>query len=407
MPFISERQLLLSRLYKLAKYYALFDDAEGFNDTIEMIYVVEKNRYLGDRKYANLRKHLRMNGSIMDMMSTYDERSFRQTVRMGKTSFLKLVDRLSDDPVFKTGDEHGRHKQAPVWVQLMIVLQRLGCYGNGAAAGRLATNGGFSSGSVHKFTDRVYRAIRNLRRQAITWPDAEERQRISGRMDVKFGLPGGIGVIDGTPVVFAQRPAIDGETFWTRKCHYAYNLQLICDDLKRIRWYNCGWPGSVFDASVFDSTDLRKNHERYFSPGEFLLADAGYAALSFVCVPYKQPWASLPNNWLFNKLFSRARVCIEHVNGLVKARWMSLKGIRIQVKQKRDFKRVCHHVEVCLILHNLMIDFDDDWDEDIEVEEEEAGNVDHLIDEEDDEVSGQELRRRVQNYLLGWYHAQY
>ena len=89
MPIISERQLLLNSLFKLAKYYALFDDADGFDDTIEMMYIVEKNRYLGDRKYVNLRKHLRMNGSIMDMISTYNERSFRQTVRMGKTSFLK------------------------------------------------------------------------------------------------------------------------------------------------------------------------------------------------------------------------------------------------------------------------------------------------------------------------------
>ena len=101
MPIISERQL--NSLFKLAKYYALFNDADGFDDTIKMIYIVEKNRYLGDRKYVNLRKHLRMNGSIMDMMSTYNEGSFRQTVRMGKTSFLKLVNRLSDDPVFKTG----------------------------------------------------------------------------------------------------------------------------------------------------------------------------------------------------------------------------------------------------------------------------------------------------------------
>jgi len=58
MPFISERQLLLSRLYKLAKYYCLFGDAEGFDDAVDMIYLVEKNRYLGDRKYINLRKFL-------------------------------------------------------------------------------------------------------------------------------------------------------------------------------------------------------------------------------------------------------------------------------------------------------------------------------------------------------------
>jgi hypothetical protein len=48
MPIISERQL--NSLFKLAKYYALFNDADGFDDTIKMIYIVEKNRYLDDRK---------------------------------------------------------------------------------------------------------------------------------------------------------------------------------------------------------------------------------------------------------------------------------------------------------------------------------------------------------------------
>jgi len=206
--------------------------------------------------------------------------------------------------------------------------------------------------------------------------------------------------------VFAQRPGVDGETFCTRKCHYAYNLQLICDDTKRIRWYCCGWPGSVYDSQVLDSTTLRKHPERFFSPGEFLLADAGYAALPFVCVPYKHPCAALPENWLFNKLVSRAKVCIEHVNGILKGRWMSLRGIRIQVKQKKDFKKVCDHVEVCLILHNLMCDFNDEWDEEIEIEED-AGRVEHLLDDELDEISGQELRRRVQNYVLAWYHSQF
>jgi hypothetical protein len=76
------------------------------------------------------------------------------------------------------------------------------------------------------------------------------------------------------------------------------------------------------------------------------------------------------------------------------------------VKEKKDFKKVCDHVEVCLILHNLMCDFNDEWDEEIETEED-AGRVDHLLDDELDEISGQELRRRVQNYVLAWYHSQF
>ncbi len=49
-----------------------------------------------------------------------------------------------------------------------------------------------------------------------------------------------------------------------------------------------------------------------------------------------------------------------------------------------------------------MIDFDDDWEDDIDIEEEEEGEQDGDGDE-GDEMTGQELRARVRNHLLGWY----
>ena len=54
--------------------------------------------------------------------------------------------------------------------------------------------------------------------------------------------------------VYSQRPSIDGEVFWTRKSHYAMNLQLIADHTRRIRFYHqIGWPGTpVYDHTVFD-----------------------------------------------------------------------------------------------------------------------------------------------------------
>ena len=45
------------------------------------------------------------------------------------------------------------------------------------------------------------------------WPDAAERRSISRRYASTHGLPGAVGVVDGTPVVFYQRPAVDGEVF--------------------------------------------------------------------------------------------------------------------------------------------------------------------------------------------------
>lgn len=132
-----------------------------------------------------------------------------------------------------------------------------------------------------------------------------------------------------------------------------------------------------------------------------MLADAGYALLEFVCTPYRQPTASLEDNELFNYLFSRARCIIEHLNGILKGRFGSLKGIRIQVKKKEDFKKVNEWILVCLILHNILILINDDFDceesDDEEVDEDEE-------DLNDDEIArGLNLRRRVQIKLLNWY----
>ena len=67
----------------------------------------------------------------------------------------------------------------------------------------------------------------------------------------------------------------------------------------------------------------------------------------------------------------------------------SLKGIRTQMKNKRELKRVCDHIVVCLILHNLYLDFRDKWEND---EEE--------IRQSTDTTNGNELRTRVQIHVL-------
>ena len=71
----------------------------------------------------------------------------------------------------------------------------------------------------------------------ISWPNAEERLLISHRFERDHGIPGAVGIVDGTPVFFSQRPGVDGEVFWSRKCRYGINLQLVCDDKKKIRFY--------------------------------------------------------------------------------------------------------------------------------------------------------------------------
>jgi hypothetical protein len=229
-----------------------------------------------------------------------------------------------------------------------------------------------------------------------------ERAEISRRFAQEFGLPGAVGVVDGTYVYLSQRPAVDGEVFWCRKHRYALNVQLVCDDQRRITYYQLGWPGSVYDSTVFSESFLYRNAREFFSLGEFLLADSGYGATCFICTPYRQPAASLDYNKVFNELFSRARVVIEHVNGILKGRFSSLRGIRIQIKEKQQdrFKKINEWILVCLILHNMLIDFGDTCDFE---EEDEDIEGDNFVPNIAENVSANNLRLRVQQTVLTWY----
>ncbi len=178
------------------------------------------------------------------------------------------------------------------------------------------------------------------------------------------------------------------------------NVQLVCDDRRRIIYYQLGWPGSVFDSTVFGQSMLFLHPTDFFSLGEFLLADCGYRATYFVCTPYRQPAASIPHNKVFNELFSSARVVIEHVNGILKGRFSSLRGVRVQINSLKDIKRFNEWILVCLILHNILIRFNDDWDE--EVDEDEGDELQPPTNVTEG-AAANELRLNVQQTLLTWY----
>ncbi len=152
----------------------------------------------------------------------------------------------------------------------------------------------------------------------------------------KYGVPDCVGFIDGTHLILSQRPTIDGEVYFNRKKTYSFNVQLICDDQRRILWYQLGWPGSVYDSTVFSHSNMYKNQEGYFSGLEFLIGDSGYTLSKRMLIPYIGQAALKDDNARFNEYISSMRVVIEHTNGILKNRWSSLKGIRTQLKNTSE-----------------------------------------------------------------------
>jgi hypothetical protein len=264
--------------------------------------------------------------------------------------------------------------------------------------GRLAREAGISAGTVVLFTKRVFTSIMAIKDVYVNWPDQREQDIISERFATDSGLPGADGVVDGTHIFYSQRPGVDGEAFFSCKMRYSMNVQLVCDDRRLIRYYQVGYPGSRYDSSIFYESNVMRNTDNFFSDGQFLLADAGYALGQHICSPYRQPAANLPENKLFNKLFSSARVVIERVNGILKGRFSSLRGLRTQIKNVDDLDKFCVHIVCCIVLYNMTLKLNDDWLDEF-VDDYQHPPIPFLIAQ----PAGNNLRERVQNFILNWH----
>lgn len=71
----------------------------------------------------------------------------------------------------------------------------------------------------------------------------------------KKKFPRVIGAIDGTHIEI-NRPAIDPDSYYTRKKTYAVHAQGVVDHQKKFIDVFVGYPGSVHDDRVFKNSDI-------------------------------------------------------------------------------------------------------------------------------------------------------
>ena len=57
----------------------------------------------------------------------------------------------------------------------------------------------------------------------------------------------------------------------------------------------------------------------------------------------------------FNIELSRRRVAVEHTLGMLKNRFMSLRGLRYLIKDRRNFAQTLYHIRACVIIHNMTL----------------------------------------------------
>ncbi|KAI7874185.1 uncharacterized protein EV154DRAFT_578454 [Mucor mucedo] len=168
--------------------------------------------------------------SIMQKISllrVLDEGRVRQEIRMDLSSFDALYLKIMSHSVYNP--QNGT-PQIPLKVQMIVALERLGYYGNGASIGKFARAGRISERAVVCFTKRfIIAVISNLAKEYLRWPTAEERKIINKEIEEEYGFPECVGFVDGSLFPLSNRPT------WSTPQNFRNDLLKI--DRNR---YDCG-----------------------------------------------------------------------------------------------------------------------------------------------------------------------
>lgn len=104
---------------------------------------------------------------------------------------------------------------------------------------------------------RVIYALVDIEKDWIFWPSEEERNELKKEIAKDSFFKDCVGFVDGTLIPLATAPRNNAERFWTRKFFYAFNIMLVCDINRSVRYYELGFSGSAHDQRVFCESKVR------------------------------------------------------------------------------------------------------------------------------------------------------
>ena len=371
---------------------------------------LETNRYLfRTTNYRKNRHKFDIDDALSSNSEKYNDEEFLFTFRISRESFFLLLEKMKDRRAFKRVSK--KKQQRSIAYQLLVYLFRIGKEGSGGGAMAVANYFGIAKGSVINYIRRCVSALSEIKNDIVYWPDEKQRKEMRNRMSIN-GFRHCVGIIDGTLIRLIYRPEAYHECYYSRKCFYALNVMIICDDKKRILYYNAGWPGSTHDNRVFRNSKLFYNRGEYFSKHEYLLGDSAYSASPVMVQAFKKQAsvATLPaNNEYFNTCLAKVRISSEHCIGMLKGRFQCLKQNNIKLRNSpTEVKRLVQLIGSCTVLHNLLIDYEEEeipasWYVDI------SEGIDwELYDEEEEDIAEvtddlEDRRKYVYNSFINNY----
>ncbi|WVR09863.1 hypothetical protein IAU60_006939 [Kwoniella sp. DSM 27419] len=280
-----------------------------------------------------------------------------QAFRMSRARLLEISDLFSNDIVFNVSRTC---PQPPPLYQIAALIYQLA---HGTSYRQIAKVFGVQTGTISSWTWRALIAIVRLKDNYIYWPSAQERRNTAAYWLAHHGIPPCVGLIDGCHTHLYERPSLeDGSAFYCRHGKYGYNNMLVVDHTRQVRYLHTGYAGSASDTLITHHMEPLRHPARYFSRGEYLMGDKLFPCGSNIVALYKESSRrtedSVQQLW-FNRRCSRLRVKVEHVFGIMKARFTALRHLKVHIRDRRGQARAQAMITAAAVLHNLLVSNDD------------------------------------------------
>ncbi|KAK9055392.1 hypothetical protein SSX86_026475 [Deinandra increscens subsp. villosa] len=251
--------------------------------------------------------------------------------------------------------------------QVALALRRLS---SGDSLIGVANFFGTNHSTVSQVTWRFVEAIEERGLHHLQWPSTEDEiAQIKSKFENIRGLPNCCGAIDTTHIMMLLSASDRTIDVWLdRKDNHSMILQVIVDPDMRFRDIVTGYPGKMDDASVLQKSNFfdlsekgdRLNGKKLKLPGgtemqEYIVGDSGFPLLPWLITPYQG--RDLPETKTeFNKRHFATKLVAQRALARLKDVWRMISG----VMWRPDKTRLPRVILVCCILHNIMIDMEDD-----------------------------------------------
>ena len=150
--------------------------------------------------------------------------------------------------------------------------------------------GGVSQSAAWNAIHQVTTKLADLKEEYIQMPHYQQCVETAQRMQNRFHLPGFAWGVDGVIIRFDRAPrnipAVNvQQDFWCRKMTHGFNCQVVGNDTGMILDIIADWAGSVHDARVWNSSEVKEAIE---GQNHFLAAgDSGYPISVHLMTPYR------------------------------------------------------------------------------------------------------------------------